>query len=230
MRLLIDEHQLDWDAAWSITQQCMAYTNHTLLPEALERWSVSLFSNLLPRLLEIIFEINERFLVEVAAKAPGDKEMIKRMSLIEEGHDPHIRMAYLSIVGSFSINGVAQLHTELLKSGLFADFYNLWPEKFNNKTNGVTQRRWLSHCNPRLRQLLDTSIGNAWQANLEKIVALEPLAEDADFRKRWRAVKLANKQQLSDYVAEHTGVVFDTASLFAKSCKAKPNRWCLAVF
>ena len=214
MRLLIDQHRLDWDTAWSITQQCMAYTNHTLLPEALERWSVSLFSNLLPRLLEIIFEINERFLAEVAAKAPGDKEMIKRMSLIEEGHDPHIRMAYLSIVGSFSINGVAQLHTELLKSGLFADFYNLWPEKFNNKTNGVTQRRWLSHCNPRLRQLLDTSIGNAWQANLEKIVALEPLAEDADFRKQWRAVKLANKQQLSDYVAEHTGVVFDTASLF----------------
>ena len=189
MRLLMDEHRLDWDTAWEITQQCMAYTNHTLLPEALERWSVSLFSNLLPRLLEIIFEINQRFLTEVAAKAPDDKELIKRVSLIEEGHDPHIRMAYLSIVGSFSINGVAQLHTELLKSGLFEDFYKLWPERFNNKTNGVTQRRWLSHCNPRLRQLLDDSIGKDWESNLEKIELLKPLADDADFRKQWRAVK-----------------------------------------
>ena len=214
MRLLMDEHQLEWDAAWGITQQCMAYTNHTLLPEALERWSVSLFSNLLPRLLEIIFEINQRFLAEVAAKAPGDKELIKRVSLIEEGHDPHIRMAYLSIVGSFSINGVAQLHTELLKSGLFEDFYKLWPEKFNNKTNGVTQRRWLSHCNPRLRQLLDDSIGKDWESNLEKIELLKPLADDADFRKQWRSVKLANKQRLSEYVEEHTGIVFNTESLF----------------
>ena len=214
MRLLMDEHQLEWDAAWGITQQCMAYTNHTLLPEALERWSVSLFSNLLPRLLEIIFEINQRFLAEVAAKAPGDKELIKRVSLIEEGHDPHIRMAYLSIVGSFSINGVAQLHTELLKSGLFEDFYQLWPEKFNNKTNGVTQRRWLSHCNPRLRQLLDDSIGKDWESDLEKIELLKPLADDADFRKQWRSVKLANKQRLSEYVEEHTGIVFNTESLF----------------
>ena len=214
MRLLMDEHQLEWDAAWGITQQCMAYTNHTLLPEALERWSVSLFSNLLPRLLEIIFEINQRFLAEVAAKAPGDKELIKRVSLIEEGHDPHIRMAYLSIVGSFSINGVAQLHTELLKSGLFEDFYKLWPEKFNNKTNGVRQRRWLSHCNPRLRQLLDDSIGKDWESNLEKIELLKPLADDADFRKQWRSVKLANKQRLSEYVEEHTGIVFNTESLF----------------
>ena len=214
MRLLLDEHRLDWDTAWGITQECMAYTNHTLLPEALERWSVSLFSNLLPRLLEIIFEINERFLAEVAAKAPEDKEILKRMSLIEEGHDPHIRMAYLSIVGSFSVNGVAQLHTELLKSGLFEDFYKLWPEKFNNKTNGVTQRRWLSHCNPKLRELLDGAIGTEWKADLQKIEALAPKADDADFRKQWRAVKLANKQRLSDYVAEHTGVVFDTNALF----------------
>lgn len=214
MRLLIDEHQLDWDAAWEITSKCMAYTNHTLLPEALERWSVGLFSNLLPRLLEIIFEINQRFLAEVEAKSPGDKELVKRMSLIEEGHDPHIRMAFLSIVGSFSVNGVAQLHTDLLKSGLFEDFYKLWPEKFNNKTNGVTQRRWLSHCNPRLRQLLDDSIGTDWESNLEKISALSPLADDADFRKKWRQVKLANKKRLSEYVAEHTGVVFDTNALF----------------
>ncbi|MDB2686427.1 glycogen/starch/alpha-glucan phosphorylase [Mariniblastus sp.] len=214
MRLLLDEHRLDWDTAWDITQQCMAYTNHTLLPEALERWSVSLFSNLLPRLLEIIFEINERFLAEVAAKSPDDKEILKRMSLIEEGQNPHIRMAYLSIVGSFSVNGVAQLHTDLLKSGLFEDFYKLWPEKFNNKTNGVTQRRWLSHCNPKLRELLDKTIGTEWKADLQKIEALAPMADDADFRKQWRAVKLANKQRLSDYVAEHTGVVFDTNALF----------------
>ena len=214
MRLLMDEHRLDWETAWGITQKCMAYTNHTLLPEALERWSVSLFSNLLPRLLEIIFEINERFLAEVAAKAPDDKELLGRMSLVEEGHDPHIRMAYLSIVGSFSVNGVAQLHTDLLKSGLFEDFYKLWPEKFNNKTNGVTQRRWLSHCNPKLRELLDSTIGTDWKADLQKIEALGPKADDAEFRKQWRAVKLANKQRLSDYVAEHTGVVFDTNALF----------------
>ena len=214
MRLLMDEHKLPWDEAWKITNECMAYTNHTLLPEALERWSVGLFGHLLPRLLEIIFEINERFLAEVAKKFPGDAALIKRVSLVEEGHEPHIRMAYLSIVGSFSINGVAQLHTDLLQNGLFADFYKIWPEKFNNKTNGVTQRRWLSHCNPQLRDLLDESIGNEWESNLEKIADLAPLAEDADFRKRWRAVKLANKQRLSDYVAKHTGVKFDTAALF----------------
>ncbi|MCL4127579.1 UNVERIFIED_CONTAM: hypothetical protein GTU68_038844, partial [Idotea baltica] len=214
MRLLMDEHKLPWDEAWKITNECMAYTNHTLLPEALERWSVSLFSHLLPRLLEIIFEINERFLTEVAKKFPGDKDLIKRVSLVEEGHEPHIRMAYLSIVGSFSINGVAQLHTDLLQNGLFADFYKIWPEKFNNKTNGVTQRRWLSHCNPKLRELLDESIGTQWESNLEKISDLVPLAEDADFRKRWRAVKLANKQRLSEYVEKNTGVKFDTAALF----------------
>lgn len=214
MRLLMDEHGLEWDQAWKITTECMAYTNHTLLPEALERWSVGLFHHLLPRLMEIIYEINDRFLAEVSKKCPGDNELRKRVSLIEEGEHPHIRMAYLSIVGSFSVNGVAQLHTELLKSGLFQDFYRIWPEKFNNKTNGVTQRRWLSHCNPKLRDLLNETIGEKWESNLDEISALVPHADDAEFRSRWRAVKQSNKQRLSEYVAKHTGVQFDCDALF----------------
>ena len=214
MRLLIDEHDIEWDEAWKITNQCMAYTNHTLLPEALEKWSVGLFSHLLPRLAELIFEINDRFLTEVKEKFPDDADLIKRVSLIEEGREQYFRMAFLSIVGSFSVNGVAQLHSDLLQSGLFADFFKIWPERFNNKTNGVTQRRWLSHCNPALRQLLDASIGKEWESDLEKIEALKPLADDADFRKKWRDVKQANKQRLSDYVYENTGVKFDTTALF----------------
>lgn len=214
MRLLIDEHHLEWDEAWKITTSCMAYTNHTLLPEALERWSVGLFSHLLPRLLEIIYEINDRFLADVAKQWPDDLELRKRVSLIEEGDQPHIRMAYLSIVGSFSVNGVAALHTELLKSGLFADFYRIWPQKFNNKTNGVTQRRWLSHCNPGLRDLLNETIGTEWEADLSKIAALAPYADDAEFRKRWADVKLANKERFASYVKTHTGVEFNTNALF----------------
>ncbi|MGB7344212.1 MAG: glycogen/starch/alpha-glucan phosphorylase [Pirellulaceae bacterium] len=214
MRLLMDEHQMDWDTAWAITSNCMAYTNHTLLPEALERWSVSLFSRLLPRLLEIIYEINERFLSQVAKQYPGDNDLLRRVSLIEEGGQPHIQMAYLSIVGSFSVNGVAALHTELLKGGLFADFYRIWPKKFNNKTNGVTQRRWLSHCNPGLRDLLNDTLGTEWEADLEGISALAPHADDAAFRKRWIAVKQNNKQRLSDYVLKNTGVKFDTSAMF----------------
>ncbi|WP_233148297.1 glycogen/starch/alpha-glucan phosphorylase [Rhodopirellula sp. MGV] len=214
MRLLMDEHGLEWDEAWEITTECMAYTNHTLLPEALERWSVGLFGNLLPRILEIIYEINERFVAFVADKYPGDKDLISRVSIIEGGSNPHIRMAYLSIVGSFSVNGVAQLHTDLLKSGLFSDFDRIWPNKLNNKTNGVTQRRWLSHCNPGLRDLLTETIGSAWESDLEKIKDLAPYAEDAAFRKKWRAVKQANKERLSKYIALNTGVVFDPAMLF----------------
>lgn len=214
MRLLMDEHGLDWDAAWKITSGCMAYTNHTLLPEALERWSVALFSRLLPRLLEIIYEINERFLAAVAKEHPGDMELRRRVSLVEEGDQPHIRMAYLSIVGSFSVNGVAALHTELLKSGLFSDFYAMWPEKFNNKTNGVTQRRWLSHCNPGLRDLLYETIGTEWESDLEQMNKLVPLASDAAFQKKWAAVKLANKERLADYVHANTGVRFNTNAIF----------------
>jgi starch phosphorylase len=214
MRLLMDEHELEWNEAWEITTQCLAYTNHTLLPEALERWSVSLFSRLLPRLMDIIREIDRQFKVQLAKLWPDDAGIRDRMSLIEGGDHPHVRMAYLAIVGSFSVNGVAGLHTTLLKSGLFSDFYRLWPEKFNNKTNGVTQRRWLSHCNPGLRNLLNETIGTDWQMDLEKIKQLAPYATDAEFRKRWQAVKHGNKQALAKYVNERTGVRFDQHALF----------------
>jgi len=214
MRLLMDEYGLGWDKAWKITTSCMAYTNHTLLPEALERWSVSLYGRLLPRLMDIIREIDARFMKELAQKFPNQPELYGRMSLIDGGHDPHVRMAYLAIVGSFSVNGVAGLHTELLKSGLFADFYKLWPKKFNNKTNGVTQRRWLSHCNPGLRDLVAETIGSDWQTDLEKISDLAPYAEDASFRTRWQAVKRHNKSALIDYVAQRTGVHFGLDALF----------------
>ena len=150
MRLLMDEQRLDWDEAWGITTRTMAYTNHTLLPEALETWPVDMFERLLPRLLEIIYEINARFLEEVSIRWPGDNERLRRMSLIDEDGERRVRMAYLAIVGSFSVNGVAALHSSLLRDGLFRDFAELWPEKFNNKTNGVTQRRWLAACNPGL--------------------------------------------------------------------------------
>ena len=214
MRLLIDEYGKTWDDAWAITTSCMAYTNHTLLPEALERWSVRLFGKLLPRLLEIVYEINRRFLTTVAEQFPGDVDLQRRVSLIEEGHDPQIRMAYLSIVGSYSVNGVAQLHTDLLTAGLFSDFYKMWPGKFNNKTNGVTQRRWLAHCNPKLKDLLNASIGEDWQKDLSNIKKLEPSSEDAGFRASWREVKHANKQTLAKYVKENADVEFDPSFLF----------------
>ncbi|MFN3192228.1 MAG: glycogen/starch/alpha-glucan phosphorylase [Aureliella sp.] len=214
MRLLMDEYGQSWDEAWAVTTRCMAYTNHTLLPEALERWSVSLFGRLLPRLTEIIFEINRRFLKEVEAEWPGDAEKRQELSIVEEGHDPHIRMAYLAIVGSFSVNGVAQLHTELLKSGLFSNFYKIWPQRFNNKTNGVTQRRWLSHCNPGLRSLINEAIGDGWETDLSRIEDLLPKAGDADFRERWAQVKLDNKKRLASLVEEKTGIVFPLNAIF----------------
>lgn len=214
MRLLMDEHGLGWDAAWSITSRTMAYTNHTLLPEALETWSVRLFRNLLPRLLEIIYEINARFLTQVSRAWPGDGERLRRMSLIAEGPEPMVRMAYLAIVGSFSVNGVAALHSQLLQQGLFRDFFELWPEKFNNKTNGVTPRRWLSWCNPQLRELLNQEIGEDWVADLGQLAKLAPLAENPEFRARWSEVRQANKQRLADLVAQECGVRFATGALF----------------
>jgi starch phosphorylase len=165
-------------------------------------------------LLEIIYEINTRYMKVVIEKWPNDTEMHRAMSLIEDGHDPHIRMAYLSIVGSFSVNGVAHLHTELLKSGLFANFYEMWPKKFNNKTNGVTQRRWLAHCNPKLKQLITETIGDSWESNLEKISDLTPYANDASFRKAWQAVKLSNKRRLAEYVYKNTGIKFAENAIF----------------
>jgi starch phosphorylase len=214
MRLLMDEYLLGWDRAWEITIGTMAYTNHTLLPEALERWPVALFGELLPRLLDIIYEINARFLVQVAERWPGDTAREERLSIIEEGDYPQVRMAYLAIVGSFSVNGVAALHTELLKEGLFKDFYQLWPEKFNNKTNGVTPRRWLAHCNPGLTGLVSEVIGEHWITDLDDIARLRPFADDETFRRRWRAVKQANKERLVDLVQRECGVQFDSAMLF----------------
>ena len=214
MRQLMDEQMMGWDRAWEITSRTMAYTNHTLLPEALERWPVKLFECLLPRLLEIIYEINARFLSEVALRWPGDTDRLRRMSLIEEGDEPMVRMAYLAIVGSFSINGVAALHTELLKKGLFHDFYELWPERFNNKTNGVTPRRWLAACNPGLRRLLDDTIGNGWISDLPSLTKLESLADDLDFHQKWDAIKLENKTRLAKLIKRECDVEFDTDALF----------------
>ncbi|MFO1352675.1 MAG: glycogen/starch/alpha-glucan phosphorylase [Gammaproteobacteria bacterium] len=214
MRLLMDDHGLEWDAAWTITTRTMAYTNHTLLPEALEKWPVRLFQQLLPRLLEIIFEINARFLSAVSQRWPGDSERLRRMSLIEEGPEQRVRMAYLAIVGSFSVNGVAALHSELLRKGLFRDFHEFWPHKFNNKTNGVTQRRWLAACNPGLSALLDETIGTGWMRDLEELHSLKPYADDGAFRARWRAIKFANKQRLARLVQRECGVRFDPSALF----------------
>jgi len=219
MRQLMDEHGLQWDSAWAITRRSMAYTNHTLLPEALERWPVRLFQSLLPRLLEIIYEINARFLMEVSRRWPGDNECQRRMSLIEEGHDPQVRMAYLAIVGSFSVNGVAALHSQLLVKGLFQDFHAMWPEKFNNKTNGVTPRRWLAMCNPGLARLLDESIGTGWVRDLSELERLAPLAEDAAFRERWAAMRRENKARLAEAVADICGVDFPLDALFDTQVK-----------
>ena len=214
MRLLMDDHRLSWTSAWAITSRCMAYTNHTLLPEALERWPVWLFEQQLPRLLEIIYEINARFLTEVARRWPGDSERQRQLSLIEEGEPKMVRMAHLAVVGSFSVNGVAALHTELLQQGLFNGFYQLWPERFNNKTNGVTQRRWLAGCNPGLSGLISDAIGPGWVTDLEQLARLKERADDVEFQNRWRAVKQANKRRLADLVAAECGVEFNVDALF----------------
>lgn len=214
MRLLLDEYQMEWDQAWAVTTQTMAYTNHTLLPEALERWPVRLFEQLLPRLMEIIYEINARFLSAVATRWPGDMDRQQRMSIIEEGPDPMVRMAYLAIVGSYSVNGVAELHSKLLREGLFRDFYELWPEKFNNKTNGVTPRRWLAMCNPGLRDLLTATIGDGWCSELSMLARLEDHVQDPQLRERWHQVKQANKQALARLVERECGVSFNTEAMF----------------
>ena len=216
MRILMDEQDLAWDAAWEITSKCMAYTNHTLLPEALERWPVALFERLLPRLLEIIYEINARFLREVSMKWPGDIDRQRRMSIIEEGHARQVRMAWLAIVGSFSVNGVAALHSRLLKEGLFRDFVDLWPGKFNNKTNGVTPRRWVAHANPGMTALITEKIGEGWVADLSQLEKLKPLAalKHKKFHTAWREAKLANKRRLADLVQAECGVTFEPTALF----------------
>ncbi len=214
MRLLLDEYALPWDQAWDITHNTFAYTNHTLLPEALETWSVDLFQRLLPRHLEIIYEINQRFLDEVRRCFLNDELRLARMSLIDEGNGRRVRMANLACVGSFAINGVAKLHTELLKTTVLSDFYQLCPEKFSNKTNGVTPRRFLVLSNPRLATLLTDTVGNGWQRDLMQLRGLETHATDAAFQQRWQAVKHAAKQDLADCILERTGVSINPDSLF----------------
>jgi starch phosphorylase len=214
MRLLVDEQLLDWDAAWTITQATFAYTNHTLLPEALERWPLDLFRRLLPRHLEIIYEINSRFLEEVRIRFLGDEGRIARMSLIDESGERYVRMAHLACVGSHAINGVAELHSELLKQDVLADFFELWPEKFSNKTNGVTPRRWMMVSNPHLSTLITETLGPGWPTDLDRLRELEPLAADPAFRERWSAIKLANKKSFAQFVQGRTGMVIDPSSLF----------------
>jgi starch phosphorylase len=214
MRLLVDELVLDWERAWQITQATFAYTNHTLLPEALERWPLDLFGRLLPRHLEIIYEINARFLDQVRTAFFGDEARLTRMSLIDESGPRFVRMAHLATVGSHAVNGVAGLHSELLKSDVLRDFYELWPEKFTNMTNGVTPRRWMALANPRLSQFITRAIGDGWIRDMEQLRRLEPLAEDAAFREHWREIKRANKAQLAALIQERTGVVVNPAAIF----------------
>ncbi len=214
MRLLIDEHEMEWDAAWRVTQNALSYTNHTLLPEALEQWPRNLFGSLLPRHLEIIDEINRRHLDNVRLKFAGDEDRARRLSLINEEGEKFVRMAHLAAVGSHAINGVAALHTELLKTQVLSDFYALTPEKFSNKTNGVTPRRWMRLSNPRLAQLLTARLGSGWVQDLEKLRRLEPLADDPEFRAEWRAIKRHNKLRLSAYMCERLGISADPDSIF----------------
>jgi len=215
MRLLIDEHLMGWDEAWAITQRTCGYTNHTLLAEALEKWSVPLFEKLLPRHLEIIYEINRRFLDDLQRRHPGEDALVRRLSLIDESGDKSVRMAHLAAVGSHAINGVAALHSELLKQTVLRDFYRVAPEKFFNVTNGVTPRRWIVLSNPKLSALITSRIGDGWIARLEEeLQALEPYANDAAFQSEWRAVKAENKRALAAFITERTGLTVDPESLF----------------
>jgi starch phosphorylase len=217
MRLLVDEHAMDWDTSWHVTQNALSYTNHTLLPEALEQWPRSLFGSLLPRHLEIIEEINSRHLNNVRQKFPGDPGRAERLSLINENGangEKAVRMAHLAALGSHAINGVAALHTELLKTRVLDDFYALSPEKFSNKTNGVTPRRWMVLSNPRLAELLTARVGSTWIRDIEKLRRLEPFLEDAEFCHEWRAIKRENKAKLAAYIHDQLGIQTDPDSIF----------------
>ena len=214
MYQLVDVHQLDWDLAWSLVGKVFAYTNHTLMPEALETWAVDLFSRLLPRHLQIIYRINHEFLAMVNHHFPGDTDLLSRVSIIDETHGRRVRMAHLAVVGSHTVNGVAALHSELLKTTLFADFNRIYPNKFVNVTNGITPRRWLNQCNPDLTALLTKAIGTGFQRDLDKLKLITPLAEDLAFRKAFRTVKHANKVRLANRIEDLTGVKLNTNSLF----------------
>lgn len=214
MRLLIDVHQLPWDKAWEMTRAACGYTNHTLLPEALETWPLPLFAALLPRHVQIIYEINRRFLDEVRQRFPGDEARVRRMSLIGEDGEKSVRMAHLATVGSHRVNGVAALHSKLLRETVLRDFAELWPERFTNVTNGVTPRRFLALANPKLTGLITEAIGDGWLKNLDRLSALERFADDAAFREKWRAVKRANKEAFATFIRQAHGLGADPAALY----------------
>ena len=214
MRIFVDEEDLEWEEAWSITTRVFAYTNHTVLPEALERWSVDLMGRLLPRHLEIIYQINDLFLESVKEQFPNDSDLLRRISFIEENDHKQIRMPYLSIVGSHTINGVAELHTELLKTTVFKDFYKLFPERFQNKTNGITPRLWLRNVNPELSKIITAKIGDGWITELQQLRQLEAFADDPEFQQSWRSVKRLKKEQLANWLKQNSGISIDPESLF----------------
>ena len=219
MRIFVDEENLEWKTAWDLTVRTFAYTNHTVLPEALEKWPVDLFGRVLPRHLQIVYGINQVFMEEVGRLYPGDFDRLGRMSLIEEAHGKKIRMANLAIVGSHSVNGVSALHSEIIRRDLFRDFYEMWPNKFNNKTNGITQRRWLKACNPALSGLISGRIGEGWVTDLDQLKKLVPLAGDPEFRREWRDVKQRNKARLAAYILKYNSLVVDVNSLY--DCQVK---------
>ncbi len=214
MRILLDIHLMGWDEAWDITTRTFAYTNHTVLPEALEKWPVTLFQKVLPRHLEIIYEINHRFLDTVSIAFPGEFGKRAKLSIIQEGDEQFVRMANLAIIGSFSVNGVARMHSDLLKTGIFKDFYELYPDRFNNKTNGITPRRWLRKCNSGLSELINDHIGDKWVKNLNQLKKLEPLAKDKKFLESWKEVKRANKQVLAEIIKKECHIEVNVDSLF----------------
>ncbi|ACM21805.1 glycogen phosphorylase [Geotalea daltonii FRC-32] len=219
MRVLLDLENVDWDDAWQITRKTFAYTNHTILPEALEQWPVWFFEQILPRHLQIIFDINKYFLEEVAKQFPGDNARLARMSIVEEHWERKIRMAHLAIVGSHSVNGVAALHSEILKHQLFRDFYEMYPERFNNKTNGITQRRWLKMSNPSLSELIGEYIGDGWVTDLYELEKLRAVATEPEFAARWQAVKKLNKEKLAAYILKHNCIQVNVDSIF--DCQVK---------
>jgi starch phosphorylase len=219
MRILVDIEGLDWKKAWDITVKTFGYTNHTILPEALEKWPEDLLEWVLPRHLQIIHEINRRFLEEIKRKYPNDLNRINRLSLIEEGNEKKVRMANLAIVGSHSVNGVAALHTEIIKERIFRDFYEIWPDKFNNKTNGITQRRWLALCNWELAELISSKIGDGWVTNLFELKKLSKFSEKPTFQRKWREIKIRNKQRLAEYIKQKYNFMVDVDTIF--DCQVK---------
>lgn len=214
MRLLLDDEGLGWEKAWDISVRTFGYTNHTLMPEALEKWSVELMGKVLPRHLEIIYEINRRFLEQISQQYPGDSKRLRQMSIIEEGNEKMVRMAHLAIIGSHSVNGVAELHTKLLKERIFKNFHTLYPDRFNSKTNGITPRRWLLQCNPELAELISSRIGKGWITDLDKLREIEEYVADEEFHRSWQKIKLNNKVRLGEYIREKTGVVVAPESMF----------------